>query len=335
MLAGLIFLMTITKKYINGPYYTLSPDLSSKVIQITGGTSGFGRECVYRYIKLGARVIFTGTNIHRASSIKKKAIKLNKDAKEKLDFQLCDFTELSSVEQLAKTVLHKEQKLDILQNNVGTYYLKKQTTIDGNDALVQVNHQGSFLLTSLLMPQQLKTPKSRVIQVSCTCQNEQNFPFEMNLEDINIETRNFHWYKNYAETKLYNIMFTKGLKMYQDKLRTKIDIYKQHSVKTVSLDPGLSYTGMIKKVPYIAKKVFQLLHVYLIFLIKPALCGAQHLFKVCLMDHDQLEDGEFYANMRVSEVCSKATEENVKKLWNTSVDIVSRQNSDSQMLEKQ
>lgn len=82
----LIFFLAIIKKYINGPKCNLSPDLRSKVILITGGTSGFGRECVYRYIKLGARVIFTGTNLHRASSIKKKAIKINKEAKDKLDF---------------------------------------------------------------------------------------------------------------------------------------------------------------------------------------------------------------------------------------------------------
>lgn len=174
------------------------------------------------------------------------------------------------------------------------------------------------------MPLLLKTPKSRVVNVSCTCQDEKKFTFEMNLEDINVETRTYNWYKNYAETKLYNIMFTKGLKMFLDKLRTKSDIYKYHSVKTISTNPGLSRTNMLKKVPSICKKAFKILHVYVIFLIKSALCGAQHLFKACLTDHDQLEDGGYYSDMKLSDCNMEATEENIKKLWNVSIDIISR-----------
>jgi len=130
--------------------------------------------------------------------------------------------------------------------------------MDGNDSLVQVNYLAPFYLTNLLIPLLLKTPKSRVVNVSCDRHNDQIFPFTMDLNDLNIENRKFQWWYNYCETKLYNVMFTKSLKDFLTKIRTQADVYRYHSVKVVTVDPGLARTGLIKKSPKIAKNIFYL-----------------------------------------------------------------------------
>lgn len=128
----------IIKKVISGPLFTKRPDLTNKTIIVMGGTSGFGAECVKQFYSLGARVIFTGTNLKAASSIKNKILKQSRTnkklKKENIVFYQCDYNQLLQIKQFTDSIIEKETQIDILLNNVGTHLTKKITTFDGNDA---------------------------------------------------------------------------------------------------------------------------------------------------------------------------------------------------------
>ena len=52
--------------YLRGGVNRHNPDMSGKVVIITGGTDGIGKESVLRLSKLGAKVIFTGRSESKA-----------------------------------------------------------------------------------------------------------------------------------------------------------------------------------------------------------------------------------------------------------------------------
>lgn len=301
--------------------YTKQPDLTNKTIIVMGGTCGFGAECVKRFFALGARVIFTGTNLKAAASLKNKILKRsrknNKLKKENIVFYQCDYNQLIQIKQFTDSVKSKETRIDILLNNVGTHLTKKDTTFDGNDALVQINYFGSFYLTDLLLPLLLKTENSRIVNTSCESHDDQNFKFTPSIEDINIETRTYHWYKNYCESKLWGVMFVLALK---DFILKKHGPEQAGRIKIVSCDPGRSRTGLIRKAPRLIQKIFAFLRFYVWFLIKDANAGAQHLFSVCLGDWESIESGKYYSQYRVTDVNPDVNPEMIKSLWNVTIE---------------
>lgn len=56
--------------------------------------------------------------------------------------------------------------LDVLINNAATVEYVYSTTEDGLEKQLGVNYAGPWLLTNLLIPSLLKTPKPRVVNVS-------------------------------------------------------------------------------------------------------------------------------------------------------------------------
>jgi heterodisulfide reductase subunit A-like polyferredoxin len=62
IIGGLILLFIIIKLYVMGPRNQYHPDLSGKVVIVTGGTAGIGAQCVSEFARLGAKVYLLGRN---------------------------------------------------------------------------------------------------------------------------------------------------------------------------------------------------------------------------------------------------------------------------------
>lgn len=169
----------------------------------------------------------------------------------------------------------------------------------------------------MLLPLLLKTENSRIVNTGCVNYHDESFPFTPSVEDINIETRTYHWYRNYCETKLYTVLFTLGLKEFVGK---KYGKEAAGGLKVLCCDPGRSRTGLIRKAPSLIKKIHSILGVYFWFLIKDAIAGAQHLFNVCLSDFESMENGGYYSNFKLTDVNPVVDGELVRNLWNVSIE---------------
>lgn len=81
---------------------------------------------------------------------------------------MADFSRMADVEALAKVVINKHDKLDVLINNACVYKLAEPTTKEGLDVRFVVNTYAPYLLTQRLLP--LLGTAGRVINLSSAAQ---------------------------------------------------------------------------------------------------------------------------------------------------------------------
>lgn len=67
IIASIIILLPLLyhkkmKKYLNGPVCTFLPDLTGKIIIVTGATGSIGKQTVYKLAKLQATIILACRN---------------------------------------------------------------------------------------------------------------------------------------------------------------------------------------------------------------------------------------------------------------------------------
>ena len=121
------------------------PDLTGKVIVVTGANSGLGFECSKTFAEKGATVVMTARNMQKGKEAKAAILKAHPKAS--LDLMKLDVGNLASVREFVETFKAKHDRLDILLNNAGVMAIPRQETPDGFEMQLGVNHLGHFALT--------------------------------------------------------------------------------------------------------------------------------------------------------------------------------------------
>jgi NAD(P)-dependent dehydrogenase (short-subunit alcohol dehydrogenase family) len=98
--------------------------LTDKVILITGGTAGLGRETVIQLAKTGAQVYFTARDEKKAESVLQDIAEAAADGDEDLkdaqvDWVKMNNTSLKSVREAVEDFLGRSSRLNVLVNNAG------------------------------------------------------------------------------------------------------------------------------------------------------------------------------------------------------------------------
>ncbi len=117
--------------------------LTDKVIFLTGGAQGIGRECALAYAREGARVVIADINLEiarqTAQEVGASALAVH-----------CDVSQAASVEAAIGQALQTYSRLDAIHNNAGISSPSKplhETTEEEWDALQRVNLKSVFLTT--------------------------------------------------------------------------------------------------------------------------------------------------------------------------------------------
>ncbi|KAJ7190407.1 NAD(P)-binding protein [Mycena pura] len=126
------------------------PDLSDKIILVTGGNSGIGYETVKPLLLKNATVYLAA----RSPSKGHEAIaQLERETGKRAKFLELDLSDLRSVRRAAEAFLSMESRLDVLFNNAGVMIPPTdQLTAQGYDLQFGTNVLGHFFLTELLLP---------------------------------------------------------------------------------------------------------------------------------------------------------------------------------------
>jgi NAD(P)-dependent dehydrogenase (short-subunit alcohol dehydrogenase family) len=180
------------------------PDLSGKVVVITGANSGLGLASTKALAAKGATVVMACRNLNKAEQAKAEVLAGDRNAK--LDVMELDNASLASVRAFADAFKAKYDRLDILLNNAGLMAIPRTLTEDGFEMQLGVNHLAHFALTGLLLDRLTQTPNARVHNVSSSAA----FNGVIDLDDLMGEKVYSRW-GAYGQSKLANAAFATEL----------------------------------------------------------------------------------------------------------------------------
>lgn len=177
------------------------PDLTGKIIVVTGANSGLGFESSKTFAQKGATVVMACRNMEKAEKARSDILKVQPSAS--LDLMKLDVGNLNSVREFAAAFKAKYDRLHILLNNAGVMAIPRQETADGFEMQLAVNHLGHFALTGLLLDVIVKTPKARIHNVTSSA----NYMGTINFDDL-MGRQNYSRWGAYGQSKLANVFFT-------------------------------------------------------------------------------------------------------------------------------
>lgn len=180
------------------------PDMTGKVVIITGANSGLGLESTKALAAKGATVVMACRNVRKAEEAQVEVLRQVPQAR--LDVMALDNASLNSVRAFAEAFKAKYDRLDLLLNNAGVMAIPRTETEDGFEMQFGVNHLAHFALTGLLLNVLASTSGSRVHNVSSSAA----FGGSIHFDDLMREKAYNRW-STYSQSKLANAVFATEL----------------------------------------------------------------------------------------------------------------------------
>lgn len=273
----------------------MSWDITNKTVLITGGNSGIGKATATALAQQGAQLILGCRNLEKAEQARIEITEETGNATVKvLPLDLASF---DSIRSFASEIRCKYPKLDVLINNAGVIYWRKQFTDEGFEGQFGTNYLGHFLLTHLLLDLLEKSAPARIINVASTA----HYYGKINFDNLRCE-QGYGPTSAYFQSKLANVLFTKSL------ARAVAD--KQISV--YSLHPGTVATNIFGNVPKPLKPFMQL------FLKSPKKGATTSVYLATQPDIEDLTGG-YFVNCKPHKASALANDEALQQqLWNFS-----------------
>ncbi|OAQ92093.1 short-chain dehydrogenase protein [Purpureocillium lilacinum] len=129
------------------------PDLTDKIVVVTGSNTGLGKEIARIVYSKNATVYMMARSEDKTLAAMESIRADVPNSGGALHFIRLDLSDLASVKAAADAFLSREQKLHLLFNNAGVGYPEKgATTAQGHELQLGVNCIGPFALTKLLTP---------------------------------------------------------------------------------------------------------------------------------------------------------------------------------------
>ncbi|UKZ75652.1 hypothetical protein TrVFT333_003342 [Trichoderma virens FT-333] len=210
------------------------PNLSGKVILITGGTSGIGKTAVLELSKHSPEhIYFTGRNEKSAAQVISQCA-----TPSSVTFLPCELDSLDSIRDAAAKFYHS--RLDIFIANAGILAVPAAVTKDGYEIQFGTNHLGNTALLLRLLPIMLRTAKevldADVRYVTVTSLGYFTHPLNgIDFDGLKSKQENLllgRWAR-YGQSKLANLLLARELgKRYPQ-------------ITSVAIHPGVVKTEMI------------------------------------------------------------------------------------------
>src|SRR5947209_2741962 len=175
--------------------------MAGKTVLVTGATGGIGKATAVGLARLGARVGISGRHIARAEAAAADIRAASNNAA--VDAFAADLSSQTEVRRLAREVLDRYPRLDVLVNNVGGFWTHRHVTADGVEHTFALNHLAAFLLTNLLLDRLKSSAPARIVTVSSGAHTNGRLDFH----DLQAEQK-YSGQRAYNASKLANVMFT-------------------------------------------------------------------------------------------------------------------------------
>ena len=142
----------------------LAVDLTGKVCAITGANSGIGLAAARQLARRGATVYLLARNLERGTAAQAR---ISAEAgHSRVHLEAIDLSSLTSVQACADRIKLQTQRLDVLINNAGDAFDRRELSIDGVELTLATNVLGPFALTNALLPLLQASAPARLINVA-------------------------------------------------------------------------------------------------------------------------------------------------------------------------
>ncbi|KAH0357222.1 NAD(P)-binding protein, partial [Aureobasidium melanogenum] len=262
------------------------PDLSGKVIIVTGGSSGLGKESVHQLVKHNpAKVYLAARTSQRGNAAIEEIVKDVPTAKGKIHYLEIDMASFASVKRASNLILAENDRLDILMNNAGLANASSGLTTDGYEIQFGTNYMGPTLFTKLLLPllqETAKQPNSDVRIINLSSEIFKQAPKQgIIFADLKTPMQKTGSIAKYGQSKLGNYLFT------------KVCAQKYPAIKSVALHPGVVNTGIwdnMFKRPYVGRAM----SVFLTPFLTNVHDGAKRQLWASTANSTEVRSGAFY-----------------------------------------
>ena len=124
--------------------------MKGKVCVVTGSNSGIGKETTKALASLGATVAMAVRSRERGESARAEIVEAS--GNEDVHVMVCDVSSKESIAAFVKELESNYDRLDVLVNNAGAVFGRREDSVDGFESTLAVNYLGPFRLTLELLP---------------------------------------------------------------------------------------------------------------------------------------------------------------------------------------
>ena len=278
--------------------------IKGKVCIITGSNSGIGKETAIALARMGARIVMVVRDQERGEKARAEIVK--QTGSNYVDLMICDLSSMDSIRHFAREFRKKYDRLDVLMNNAGASFSKREVTSEGFERNFAVNYLGPFLLTHELLNLLKSSAPSRIVNVSSGLAKNG----KVDLDDLQSE-------KNYRGTNLFSPSRSPGYDNAKLMLMFTYELARRLRGSGVTVNvlmPGFTATNLGKSSGSLSSRI-------MFKMVRPmqqsAKKGAET--SIYLASSDEVKDitGKCFAKKKEVKSCPASYDEGLqKRLWN-------------------
>ncbi|KAF2136054.1 uncharacterized protein K452DRAFT_292708 [Aplosporella prunicola CBS 121167] len=211
------------------------PDLSGKVVIVTGGNAGLGFETVRQLAKHNPARIYLAARSKEKGQAAIQQLKESEGNIAPITFLSLDLSSFESIKAAVQAFQACESRLDILINNAGIMMTAPGLTKEGYEIQFGTNVMGHALFTQLLLPTLQETakinPDVRVVTLSSA--SEAMAPADLYpFDEFKTTMLERNTTARYCISKLANAHYTSAI------------AERHNDVKFICVHPGMAATNL-------------------------------------------------------------------------------------------
>jgi dehydrogenase/reductase SDR family protein 13 len=211
----------------------MATELANKRFIVTGANSGIGKVTAKELARAGAHVILACRSRDKTLAVIEEIER--ETGNPHLEYVELDLGDLASVRRAGEALAARGEPIHGLINNAGLAG-SRGLTKDGFELTWGTNHLGHYLFTRLLLGRLVEAGHARIVNVSSKSHYQAR---GIDWHAINEPTRSVTGMREYAVSKLSNVLFTKELARRLEGT----------GVTTYAVHPGVVATDVWRRVP--------------------------------------------------------------------------------------
>lgn len=209
-------------------------EFKGKVVVITGGNGGIGKEVARRFVGFGSKVYILGRNEETLKEVAAELMGGEGEGEGEINWKIADVSDVEACRKTIEEIGAEAGQIDVLVNSAGKYV---ETTIEeieqkDFDESFNINVRGTYFMCKFAKPYLEKT-KGCIVNVGSTA-----------------GIVGFDENSLYCATKGALNAFTRAVAIEYAKYGIRVNIVCPDMVKTKMLDIGFKRSGMESREDY-------------------------------------------------------------------------------------